>query len=52
MQMDDEVPEGPGADSTQGSRGFRRRWLMRFWRAGAQIANKVLEGSGTEVPKG
>ena len=56
--MADEVPdgsgadsrqgsEGSGADSRQGSGGFRCRKLMRFWRVAGQIADEVLEGSGT-----
>ena len=36
-----------GADSRQGSGGFRCRKLMRFRRVLGQIADEVLEGSGT-----
>ena len=55
MQMADElirfqrIPEGSGADSTQGSGGFRRRWLIRCWRVRAQIADKVPEGSDADA---
>ena len=48
MQKADEVPEGSGADSRQGSGGFPCRWLMRFRRV-LVMADEVLEGSG---PKG
>ena len=57
VQMANEVPEGYGADSTQGCAGFRRRsladevskdkvlegsgWLMRFRKVPAQIISKV-----------
>ena len=41
MQKAEEVPDGSGADSRQGSGGFRRRWLMRFRMVLAQIADKV-----------
>ena len=39
MQMADEVPEGSGADSRQGSGRFRCRWLM----------DEVLQCSGADV---
>ena len=42
------VPDGSGADSKQGSGGFRRKWLTRFQRVPAQIADKVPEGSGAD----
>ena len=41
--MADEVPEGSGADSRQGSGGFRCRWLVRF-----RVADEVPEGSGAD----
>ena len=37
-QIADEVPEGSGANSRQGSGRFRGRWLMRFPRVPGQIA--------------
>ena len=45
-QVPEKVPEGSG--------GFRCRWLMRFRRVPAQMADKFPEGSGAadEVPKG
>ena len=51
MQMVDEVPEGSGADSRQGSGEFRGRKLKRFRherfrRVPAGMADEVLEGSG------
>ena len=55
VQMADElmrfqrVPESSGADSTQGSGGFRHRWLMRCWRVRVQIADKVPEGSDADA---
>ena len=50
-QTADEVPEGSGADSRQGSGEFRGRKLMRFRhekfrRVPAGMADEVLEGSG------
>ena len=53
MQMADEVPDGSGADSRQGSGRFRCRWLMRFRMVPVSIADTVLEaGSADEVPEG
>ena len=43
--MADEVPEGSGVDSTQGSGASRCKWLMKFWRVRVQIANKVPDDS-------
>ena len=48
MQMADEVPEGSGADSRQGSGEFRCRKLMRFRRVPVQKADEVPDGSGAE----
>ena len=48
VQMADEVPDGSGADSRQGSGRLRCRWLMRFRMVPVSIANTVLEGSGAE----
>ena len=48
MQIANEVPDGSGADSTEGSRGFRGRWLMRFWRVRVQMADEVPESSGAD----
>ena len=47
-QIADEVPEGSGADSGQGSGGFRCRWLMRFRRVPVQMVDEVLESSGAD----
>ena len=47
-QLADEVPEGSGADSRQGSGGFRCRWLMRFRRVPVQTADEVPESFGAE----
>ena len=47
-QIANEVPEGCGADSREGSGAFRGRKLMRFRRVPVQIADKVPEGSGTD----
>ena len=51
VQMADEVPEGSGADSRQGSGGFRCRfrWLIGFWRVPGQMADEVLKCSGADV---
>ena len=48
MQMADEVPEGSGADSKQGSGKFRGRKLrlMRFRQVPGQMADEVPESSG------
>ena len=35
--------------STQGSGGFRRRWLIRCCRVRAQIADKIPEGSDADT---
>ena len=48
MQIADKVPAGSGADSREGSGGFRCRWLMRFRRVPVQMADEVLEGCGAE----
>ena len=59
MQMADEVPEGSGADSRQGSvgsgadsrqgsGGFRCRKLMRIRRVPVQMADEVPEGYGAD----
>ena len=48
MQIANEVPDGSGADSTEGSRGFRGGWLMRFWRVRVQMADEVPESSGAD----
>ena len=40
---------GSGADSPQGSGGFRRRWLMRFGRVRVHVANKV-PGVPVKIP--
>ena len=48
MQIADKVPAGSGADSRQGSGGFRCRWLMRFRRVPVQMADEVPEGSGAD----
>ena len=48
VQMADEVPDGSGADSRQGSGRLRCRWLMRFRMVPVSIADTVLEGSGAE----
>ena len=48
VQMADEVPEGSGTDSRQGSGGFRCRWLIRFRRVLVQMADEVPEGSGAD----
>ena len=53
--MADEVPDGSGADSTEGSGGFRGGWLMRFWRVRVQIMQQSSGGllqMADEVPKG
>ena len=57
--MADEVPDGSGADSRQGSEGsgadtrqgsggFRCRKLMRFRRVLVQKADEVPEGCGAD----
>ena len=48
MQMANEVPEGRGADSRQGSGRFRGRKVMKFRRVPGQMADKVSEGSGSD----
>ena len=48
VQMADEVPDGSGADSRQGSGGFWCRKLMRFQSVPVQKADEVPEGSGAE----
>ena len=50
-QIADEVPEGSGADSRQGSGGFRGRKLMRFQRVPVQMADEVPEVSGADSQK-
>ena len=48
-------PESRGADSRQGSGGFRCRWLMRLWSVPGQKADEIPEGCGAEadeVPEG
>ena len=45
MQIVDKVPEGSGADSRQGSGGFRGRKLMRFPRVPGQIAKNSQRSS-------
>ena len=47
-QLADEVPEGCGADSRQGSGGFRCRWLMRFQGGPGQKADEVPESCGAD----
>ena len=60
VQMADEVPDGSGVDSRRGSGAFWYRWLTRFRRVpdqktdevprvAGQIADEVLEGSGTKT---
>ena len=48
MQTADEVPDGSGADSRQGSGVFWCRWLTRLPRVPVQKADKVQEGSGAD----
>ena len=48
VQMANDVPEGRGADSRQGSGRFRGRKVMKFRRVPVQIADKVPEGSGAD----
>ena len=53
MQIADKVPAGSGADSRQGSGGFRCRWLMCRWlmkfrRVAAQKADEIPEGPGAD----
>ena len=63
-QIADEVPEGSGADSRQGSGGLRGRklmkfqrvpvrcrWLMRFRKVPGQMADEVPESSGADSQK-
>ena len=50
-QIADEVPEGSGAHSKQGSGKFRGRLLMRFRRALVQV-RRVLVQIADKVPKG
>ena len=47
-QLADKVPEGSGADSRQGSGGFRCRWRIRFRRVSGQKADEVPESSGAD----
>ena len=48
VQMANEVPEGSGVDSRQGSGRFRGRKLMRFHGSGA---DEVLASSGADSQK-
>ena len=49
MKMRGEVPEGSGADTLRGSRRFRCRDLVRFWRVLAEkMLGEVPEGSGAD----
>ena len=41
-----KVPASSGAGTCVGARGFRCRYLVRFWRAPMQIPGEVPEGSG------
>ena len=48
VHIANEVPDGSGADSREGSGGFRGGWLMRFWRVRVQMADEVPESSGAD----
>ena len=43
------VPEGYGADTCLGSRGFWCRCLVRFWKFPVQLPNEVPEGLGEDA---
>ena len=44
-----ELPEGYGADTCLGSRGFWCRCLVRFWKFPVQLPNEVPEGLGEDA---
>ena len=52
VQMANDVPEGRGADSRQGSGRFRGRKVMRFRSVPVQMANDVPEGRGADSRQG
>ena len=59
MQVLGEVPEGYGADTWLGSRGFWCKYLVRFRNFPVQLPDEVPEGLGDlaekmlgEVPEG
>ena len=59
MQIPCEVPEGSGADTWLGSRGFWCRYLVRFRKFPVQLPDEVPEDLGDlaekmlgEVPEG
>ena len=49
MQVFGEVPEGHGADSWLGSRGFWCKYPVRFRNLPVQLPDEVLEGLGEDA---
>jgi len=49
VQVLGEAPEGYGADTWLGSRGFWCRYLVRFWKFPVQLPDKVPEGLGEDA---
>ena len=49
MQVVGEVPEGYGADTWLGSRGFGCRYLVRFRKFPVQLPDEVPEDSGADA---
>jgi len=49
VQVLGEVPEGYGADTWLGSRGFWCRYLERFRKFPVQLLDEVPEGLGEDV---
>jgi len=49
MQIAGEVAQGSHAIIPEGSRKFRCRYLLRFWRVSVQIPSDQIPG---EVPEG
>ena len=48
-QVPDKVPEGYGADTWLGSRGFWCSYLVRFRKVPVQRPCEVPEGSGADA---
>ena len=49
VQVLGEVPEGYGADTGLGSRGFWCRYLVRFRKFPVQLPDEVPEGPGEDA---